>query len=121
MTTIGEHNRKAFDMVLKAAVKLGKDLLFPIFEEMDRNPPELIDGEVKVHPQVKTDLCINSLKAVGSPAVCLSSTAASNCPHLVADACEFIFQAANYSAAAYAGLTCGCGAFDRILRQQTNL
>ncbi len=36
-----EHNRKMFDMVLKAAVKLGKDLLFPIFEEMDRNPPEL--------------------------------------------------------------------------------
>jgi len=26
-----------FDMVLKAAAKLAKDLLFPIFEEMDRN------------------------------------------------------------------------------------
>ena len=35
----GEHNRKMFDMVLKAAVKLGKDLLFPIFEEMDRGFP----------------------------------------------------------------------------------
>ena len=31
-----EHNRKMFDMVLKAAIKLGKDLLFPIFEEFDR-------------------------------------------------------------------------------------
>ncbi len=30
------HNRKMFDMVLKAAGKLGKDLLFPIFEEMDK-------------------------------------------------------------------------------------
>ena len=28
-----EHNRKMFDMVLKAAVKLGKDLMFPIFEK----------------------------------------------------------------------------------------
>ncbi len=45
-----EHNRKMFDMVLKAAVKLGKDLLFPIFEEMDRNQPELLNGEVKVAP-----------------------------------------------------------------------
>ena len=36
-----QHNRKMFDMVLKAALKLGKDLLFPIFEEMDRKPPEL--------------------------------------------------------------------------------
>ena len=49
-----EHNRKMFDMVLKAAVKLGKDLLFPIFEEMDRRQPELLNGEVKVHPSVKT-------------------------------------------------------------------
>ena len=45
-----QHNRKMFDMVLKAALKLGKDLLFPIFEEMDRKPPELVNGEVKVHP-----------------------------------------------------------------------
>jgi len=49
-----EHNRKMFDMVLKAAVKLGKDLLFPVFEEMDRNQPELVNGEVKVHASVKT-------------------------------------------------------------------
>jgi len=42
-----DHNRKMFDMVLKAAVKLGKDLLFPIFEEMDRRQPELLEGEVK--------------------------------------------------------------------------
>ena len=49
-----EHNRKMFDMVLKAAIKLGKDLLFPIFEEMDRNQPELVDGEVRVHPSVQT-------------------------------------------------------------------
>jgi butyryl-CoA dehydrogenase len=46
------HNRKMFDMVLKAAVKLGKDLLFPSFEEMDRNQPELVNGEVRVHPAV---------------------------------------------------------------------
>ena len=38
-----EHSRKMFDMVLKAAIKLGKDLRFPIFEEMDRNQPELIN------------------------------------------------------------------------------
>jgi hypothetical protein len=48
-----EHNRKTFDMVLKAALKLAKDLLFPIFEEMDRNQPQLVGGEVKVHPSVK--------------------------------------------------------------------
>ena len=48
-----EHNRKMFDMVLKAAGKLGKDLLLPVFEEMDRNQPELVNGEVRVHPAVR--------------------------------------------------------------------
>ena len=43
-----EHTRKGFDLVLKAATKLAKDLLFPIFEEMDRAQPELIDGELRV-------------------------------------------------------------------------
>ena len=48
-----EHNRKTFDMVLKAAIKLAKDLLWPVFEEMDRNQPQLVNGEVKVHPSVR--------------------------------------------------------------------
>jgi hypothetical protein len=30
-----EHNRKMFDMVLKAAVKLAKNLLFPIFKDIN--------------------------------------------------------------------------------------
>ncbi len=36
-----EHNKKSFDMVLKAAQKLAKDLLYPVFTEMDRKTPEL--------------------------------------------------------------------------------
>lgn len=50
------HNKTMFDMVLKEAVKLAKDLLLPSFQEMDRTPPELVDGEVRVHPSVKTIL-----------------------------------------------------------------
>lgn len=101
-----EHNRKMFDMVLKAAVKLGKDLLFPIFEEMDRNQPELVDGEVKVHPSVKT-----IMKEFGEGGW-ISSRApfdrdGEQLPSMVADFCEFIFAAANYSANTYPGLTFG--------------
>lgn len=51
-----DHNQKMFDMVLKEAVKLAKDLFFPVFAEMDRKPPELVDGEVKVHASVGTIL-----------------------------------------------------------------
>ena len=101
-----EHNRKMFDMVLKAAVKLGKDLLFPIFEEMDRRQPELLDGEVKVHPSAKT-----IMKEFGEGGWISSRVPferdGEQLPSLVADVCEFIFAAANYSANAYPSLTFG--------------
>jgi butyryl-CoA dehydrogenase len=101
-----EHNRKMFDMVLKAAVKLGKDLLFPIFEEMDRSQPELVNGEVKVHPSVKT-----IMKEFGEGGWISSRVPfdqdGEQLPSMVADICEFIFAAANYSANAYPGLTFG--------------
>ena len=101
-----EHNRKMFDMILKAAVKLGKDLLFPIFEEMDRRQPELLNGEVKVHPSVKT-----IMKEFGEGGWISSRVPferdGEQLPSLVADVCEFIFAAANYSANVYPGLTFG--------------
>jgi len=101
-----EHNRKMFDMVLKAAVKLGKNLLFPIFEEMDRRQPELLNGEVKVHPSVKT-----IMKEFGEGGWISSRVPfdrdGEQLPSLVADVCEFIFAAANYSANVYPGLTFG--------------
>ena len=101
-----QHNRKMFDMVLKAALKLGKDLLFPIFEEMDRKPPELVNGDVKVHPAVKA-----IMKEFGEGGWISSRVPLDHdgeqLPSLVADICEFIFAAANYSANAYAGLTFG--------------
>jgi alkylation response protein AidB-like acyl-CoA dehydrogenase len=101
-----DHNRKMFDMVLKAGIKLAKDMLFPIFEEMDRNPPELIDGEVKVHPAVKT-----ILKEFGEGGWISSRVSfeqdGEQLPHMLADMCELIFGAANYSASAYAGLSVG--------------
>ncbi len=101
-----EHNRKMFDMVLKAAGKLGKDLLFPVFEEMDRNQPELVDGEVQVHPEVR-----KMMKEFGDGGWITARVPfeldGEQLPHLIADACEYIFQCANYSANAYLGLTAG--------------
>ncbi len=101
-----QHNRKMFDMVLKAAGKLAKDMLFPLFEEMDRKPPELINGEVRVHPAIR-----KILKEYGQGGWITSRVPfehdGEQLPHLIADACDFIFQCANYSANAYQGLTFG--------------
>lgn len=101
-----EHNRKMFDMVLKAAAKVAKDLLFPVFEEMDRKQPELVNGEVKVHPAVR-----KIMKEFGEGGWITARVPfeldGEQLPHLIADTCEYLFQCANYSANAYHGLTAG--------------
>ena len=101
-----EHNRKAFDMVIREALKLSKNLLYPVFTEMDRNPPELADGKVKVHPSVKT-----IMKEFGKGGWITGRMPyekdGNQLPHLIANACDFIFAAANYSAGVYPGLSAG--------------
>jgi butyryl-CoA dehydrogenase len=101
-----DHNKNVFNMVLKSAVKLAKDLLYPIYQEMDRRPPELINGEVKVHPAVG-----KIMREFGEGGW-ISSTVpyeldGEQLPHMLADACQFIFAAANYSASAFPGLCDG--------------
>jgi butyryl-CoA dehydrogenase len=101
-----EHNRKIFDMIIREAVNLSKNLLYPVFSEMDRKPPELVDGKVKVHTSVKT-----ILKEFGKGGWISGRMPyeldGNQIPHLIANACEFIFAAANYSAAVYPGLCAG--------------
>ena len=101
-----DHNGTVFDMVIRSAVKLAKDLLWPVFEEMDRNQPTLENGTVRVHPSVK-----KILKAFGEGGW-ISTTVpydldGEQLPHMIADACHFIFAAANYSASAFPGLSDG--------------
>jgi alkylation response protein AidB-like acyl-CoA dehydrogenase len=101
-----EYDRKMLDMVLQAASELAERLLWPCFQEMDRNPPELADDTVKVHPMVKT-----MLKEFGSGGWIATTVPEAldgqQLPHLVSDACQFIFSSANYSASVYPGLTDG--------------
>jgi len=101
-----EHNREIFDMVLETAMKIGKDLLRPNLEEMDKNPPEFVDGEVKVHPSMKAFLkeCGEG-GWIGSNAP--METGGQQLPLTIAFACRFIFSAANYSAMVYPLLTDG--------------
>ncbi len=101
-----EHSRTVFDMVIKSAVKLAKDLLWPVFEEMDRNQPTLENGVVRVHPSVR-----KILKAFGEGGW-ISSTVpydldGEQLPHMIRNVCNFIFAAANYSASTFPGLTDG--------------
>ncbi|MFH1481683.1 MAG: acyl-CoA dehydrogenase [Pseudomonadota bacterium] len=101
-----EYNKKMFDMVLKAAVELAEGLLWPNYQEMDRNPPELVDDQVKVHPSVHA-----MMKEFGRggwvAATVQEDLGGEQLPHIIADSCYFIFAAANYSASAYLLLSSG--------------
>jgi len=101
-----EYDRKMLDMVIQAALELARGLLEPCFQEMDRNPPELAADVVKVHPSVRK--IMKTLGEGGWIAMTVPEELdGQQLPQIVADACRFIFCAANYSAAAYSGLTDG--------------
>ncbi len=101
-----DHSKEVFDMVLDTALKMGEDLYKPYFEEMDRLPTELVDGRVKVHPHVRT-----ILKECGAGgwigAEFPYEAGGQQLPLTITLLSEFIFNAANYSAAVYTGLTTG--------------
>jgi len=73
---------------------------------MDKNPPELVDGQVRVHPSMK-----QFLKECGEGGWIGSNSpydiGGQQLPLMIAFACRFIFSAANYSAMVYPLLTDG--------------
>ena len=101
-----EHQREVFDLVLETALKLGRDLLRPALMEMDQKPPRFIDGEVRVHPLVRT-----WMRACGEGGWIAANApfelGGQQLPLLITGACRFIFAAANYSASVYPMLTSG--------------
>ncbi len=101
-----EHNEKMFDMVIDEALKLAVKLMYPCLDEMDKNPPKLVDGEVKVHAAVK-----KIMKEFGKGGWIGSGFSkihgGDQLPFVIKGATSFIFAAANYSASAYPELTTG--------------
>jgi len=101
-----EHSREVFDMVLDAALKLSKDLLYPVFEEMDKKQPEFIDGSIKVHPIVR-DFMREAGEGGWITAHFPFENGGQQLPLTLATAAHFMFSAANYSASVYPLLTSG--------------
>jgi butyryl-CoA dehydrogenase len=100
------HSKEVFDMVVETALRLARGLLRPHMRDLDQNPPELIDGRIKVHHSVK------SLMREWGEGGWLSDTApmdlgGQQLPIVIHSACRFIFAAANYSASVYGLITAG--------------
>ncbi|HUN55146.1 MAG TPA: acyl-CoA dehydrogenase [Smithella sp.] len=102
-----DHNREVFDMVMKTAMKMGKDLFKPVLTEMDRNQPEYAGGAVKVHPQVRAILkeCGEG-GWIGASFPC--EWGGQQLPMIIGVMVPTaIWAAANYSGSVYSGLTTG--------------
>jgi len=101
-----EHDREIFDLVLETALRIGKDLLQPTLQEMDKNPPEFVDGHIKVHPMVRP-----FMKECGDGgwigAGASFELGGQQFPLMISAAFRFILSAANYSASVYPLLTTG--------------
>ncbi|WP_300674634.1 acyl-CoA dehydrogenase [Desulfoluna sp.] len=100
------HTRKSMDMVLDAAFDFAKKALHPLYEEMDRHPPELIDGTVSVHKEMRSILTTLG-KDGWISAIFPEEWGGDNMPPSLLHAVCFIFASANYSASVYSGLTMG--------------
>lgn len=95
-----DHSQEMFDLLMDTAMRIGKNLLYPYLKEMDKNPPEFVDGCVHVHPIVKT-----IMREFGEggwiSALVSKENGGQQLPSLVNLVPNFIFAAANYSASAY--------------------
>jgi len=101
-----EYDGKMLDMVLKAAMELAEGLLWPYFQEMDKNPPELVDDGIKVHSSV-TGFMGKCGEGGWIGTNIPFEWGGQQLPQMVTQTCTFIFAAANYSASVYPGLTSG--------------
>ncbi len=92
--------------MLDTALKMAKDMLHPCLSEMDKNPPELVNGEVRVHPVVSKVLTACGEGGwIGASAP--MDLGGQQLPLMVVSACHFIMGAANYSASVYPVLSAG--------------
>jgi len=48
-----DHSRETFDMIIDTMWKMGTDFLYPLFQELDKNPPQFVDGQAKVNPATR--------------------------------------------------------------------
>ncbi len=101
-----EHTPENFDMILDAADSMATNHLRPILVEMDRNPPYLENGKIKVHPKMGA-----LMKKFGDDGwISMSAPhtyGGQQLPFTILQASAFIMAAANYSTIAYPFLTTG--------------
>lgn len=101
-----EHDRETVAMFIGAARDLARDVLFPAYRILDAEPPQLIDGRVRVHPRLRPLYAgLIELGVIAAPRP--HAVGGSQVPLSVFALASVYLMAGNLSAYGYAGLTQG--------------
>ncbi|MEM7548306.1 MAG: acyl-CoA dehydrogenase [Bacteroidota bacterium] len=101
-----EYNKESIDLMIQSAKQIADTHLFPSLVDMDRFGTKYEDGKVYVHPKIKD--YIKELGAGGWIGAMYSyEDGGMQLPQMVQSVAEFIYEAANNSAAGYYLLTGG--------------
>jgi alkylation response protein AidB-like acyl-CoA dehydrogenase len=106
LPAFAEHSRETFDLYLRSARRLAREVLFPAYKPMDESPARLEGGRIVTHPRMKglwDQLVSLGVVAATRPA----AVGGQSLPMTVAALAHAYLMAANLSAYAYAGLTTG--------------
>ncbi|QJW90952.1 acyl-CoA dehydrogenase [Spirosoma taeanense] len=99
------HDRETFNLVLDSAIYIADTVMHPYLKEVDRNQPELKNGQVTVHPKVK-----EFLRAMGEAGLIGAGFSfeqgGQQLPQMISSLVGFILMAAN-NGMMYTGLTSG--------------
>ena len=100
-----DHDRGTFDMAIDSATHIADTYMYPYVREVDRNQPDLKDGQVVVHPRVKA-----YIKALGDAGLIGAGFSfeqgGQQLPELITASIGFILMAAN-NGMMYTGVTSG--------------
>ena len=106
LEAFSDHDAETFSLYADACRRLAQDQLYPAYQAMDADPPELAEGRVTVHPVMQelwprmVDLGL--IVATRSPDV-----GGAQMPELVATMAHLPLMAANAAAVGYPLLTAG--------------
>ena len=101
-----DHSRETFDDVINLAYNLAERYFAPHNREADLNEPHVVDGKVRLLPEVKTAL--DAFRDAGFFSAHHSyELGGLQLPSVVAQVAHACFQAANISTSAYPFLTIG--------------
>lgn len=95
-----DHDKASFDLFLDASEDVAREHMLPIFTEMDRDEPQLVDGRIRVHPNVRP-----IMRLMGDGGWIAGSApkelGGNQLPFTVTYMASFIMGCANYSATVF--------------------